>query len=169
MIYGRRHTRAIAQFGGLWKPMPRFAAVFLVVMFSSVGLPGLNGFVGEFLILLGAFGANRAAAVCASAGLVLGAVYMLWMFQRVVFGPVTHEENARLQDLTPREIAVLAPVVAMIVIMGVYPRPFLQTMEPSVKALVARLQTQGTGHPARASAAVVTPATRVAAAEDPTR
>jgi NADH-quinone oxidoreductase subunit M len=143
MIYGRRHTRAIAQFGGLWKPVPRFAAVFLLVMFSSVGLPGLNGFIGEFLILLGSFGPNRIAASFASGGLVLGAVYMLWMFQRVVFGPVTHEENAHLQDLTPREIAVLAPVVVMIGLMGVYPRPFLQTMEPSVKALVARLE----GHP----------------------
>jgi NADH-quinone oxidoreductase subunit M len=142
MIYARRHTRLIEQFGGLWKPLPRWAAVFLVVMFSSVGLPGLNGFVGEFLILLGAFGANRAAAVCASAGLVLGAVYMLWMYQRVIFGPVRHEENARLHDLTAREVAVLAPVVAMIVVMGVYPRPFLRTMEPSVKALVERIESR---------------------------
>jgi NADH-quinone oxidoreductase subunit M len=140
MIYGRRHTRLIADFGGLWKPIPRFAAVFLLVMFSSVGLPGLNGFIGEFLILLGAFGANRTATVIAASGLVLGAVYMLWMFQRVVFGPVRHEENATLEDLQPREIAVLAPVVALIVIMGVYPTPFLRVMEPSVKALVARME-----------------------------
>jgi NADH-quinone oxidoreductase subunit M len=143
MIYERRHTRAIDAFGGLWRPLPRWAAVFLVVMFSSIGLPGLNGFVGEFLILLGAFGANRTAAVLASGGLVVGAVYMLWMFQRVVFGPIRHAENAALRDLTGREIAVLAPVVAMIVVMGVYPRPFLQLMEPSVKAIVARIE----GHP----------------------
>jgi len=140
VIYGRRHTRAIADFGGLWKPLPRYAAVFLVVMLSSIGLPGLNGFIGEFLILLGSFGANRAATVFASGGLVLGAVYMLWMFQRVIFGPLRHEENAHLQDLTGREIAVLAPVVAMIVVMGVYPRPFLRAMEPSVKAVVARIE-----------------------------
>ena len=140
MIYERRHTRLIADFGGLWKPIPRYAAVFLVVMFSSVGLPGLNGFVGEFLILLGAFGANRAATVLAASGLILGAVYMLWMFQRVVFGPVRHEENNLLEDLRPREVAVLVPVVAMIVVMGVYPTPFLRVMEPSVKALVARME-----------------------------
>ena len=159
MIYGRRHTRAIADFGGLWRPLPRFAALFLVVMFSSIGLPGLNGFVGEFLILLGSFGANRPAAACASGGLVIGAVYMLWMFQRVIFGPIRHRENAALSDLTGREIAVLVPVVAMIVVMGVYPRPFLQTMEPSVKALVARMEAH------REHAAAPAPA-RVAARTD---
>jgi len=140
MIYERRHTRQIADFGGLWKPIPRYAAVFLLVTFSSIGLPGLNGFVGEFLILLGAFGTSRLATALASTGLVLGAVYMLWMFQRVVFGPLRHEENSTLEDLRPREIAVLVPVVAMIVIMGVYPAPFLKIMEPSVKALVARME-----------------------------
>ena len=147
MIYERRHTRAIADFGGLWRPLPRYAALFLVVMLSSIGLPGLNGFVGEFLILLGAFGANRTAAACASAGLVLGAVYMLWMFQRVIFGPLRHEENAGLRDLGRREIAVLVPVVAMIVVMGVYPRPFLRAMEPSVKALVARIEARRSARP----------------------
>jgi NADH-quinone oxidoreductase subunit M len=167
IIYGRRHTRAIAEFGGLWKTIPRFAAVFLLVMFSSAGLPGLNGFVGEFLILLGSFGANRTATVFATSGLVLGAVYLLWMFQRVVFGPVTHEENARLEDLTPREIAVLVPVVAMIVLMGVYPGPFLRTMEPSVKALVARMQPAEKGGPAVADAAQRP--TRLAATEDAAR
>jgi NADH-quinone oxidoreductase subunit M len=160
MIYERRHTRAIADFGGLWRPLPRWAAVFLVVMFSSIGLPGLNGFVGEFLILLGAFGTNRAAAVFASAGLVLGAVYMLWMFQRVVFGPIRHEENTHLADLTGREIAVLAPVVAMIVVMGVYPRPFLRLIEPSVKTLVARMQTSHTGARPPTTVARANPAAR---------
>jgi NADH-quinone oxidoreductase subunit M len=140
MIYERRHTRLIAEFGGLWRVMPRWAAVFLVVMFSSVGLPGLNGFIGEFLILLGAFGARPLAAAFASGGLVLGAVYMLWMYQRVSFGPIRHQANANLPDLHAREIAVLVPVLAMIVVMGVYPRPFLRLMEPSVKALVARME-----------------------------
>ena len=140
MIYGRRHTRLIADFGGLWKVIPRFASVFLIVTFSSIGLPGLNGFVGEFLILLGTFGRSPWAAAFACGGIVLGAVYMLWMYQRVVFGPVTHDENAALTDLTRREIMVLAPVVTMIVVMGVYPTPFLRTMEPSVVALVARIE-----------------------------
>ena len=157
MIYERRHTRQIADFGGLWKPIPRYAAVFLVVMFSSVGLPGLNGFIGEFLILLGAFGASRLATVFAASGLVLGAVYMLWMFQRVVFGPVRHAENATLEDLRPREVAVLVPVVAMIVIMGVFPTPFLRVMEPSVQKLVERMEK----HQQRAVAAEVhRPSTR---------
>ncbi len=192
VIYGRRHTRAIADFGGLWKPLPRYAAVFLVVMLSSIGLPGLNGFIGEFLILLGSFGANRAATVFASGGLVLGAVYMLWMFQRVIFGPLRHEENAHLQDLTGREIAVLAPVVAMIVVMGVYPRPFLRAMEPSVKAVVARIErgagasgearrtagtaaagegrrTAGADAPAEQAAAASLAATRVVARTDVAR
>jgi len=153
MLSDRRHTRAIAEFGGLWKPIPRYAAVFLVVMLSSIGLPGLNGFVGEFLILLGAFGASRLAASFASGGLVLGAVYMLWMYQRVIFGPVRHAENERLTDLTPREIAVLVPVVAMIVVMGVYPRPFLRTMEPSVRALVERFDAHRTARIAGARVA----------------
>jgi NADH-quinone oxidoreductase subunit M len=170
MIYGRRHTRAIADFGGLWRPLPRFAAVFLVVMLSSIGLPGLNGFVGEFLILLGAFGANRPAAACASLGLVLGAVYMLSMYQRVVFGPIRHEENAHLPDLSRREIAVLAPMVAMIVVMGVYPQPFLRAMEPSVKALVARMEAHRTAVAAPRPATVPLPSTpppiRVAARVD---
>jgi NADH-quinone oxidoreductase subunit M len=139
MIYERRHTRQIAAFGGLWKPIPRWAAIFMLVTFSSVGLPGLNGFIGEFLILLGAFGQSRVATVFASSGLILGAVYMLWMFQRVAFGPVRHEENNQLEDLHAREIAVLVPVIVMIVIMGVFPAPFLKTMEPSVKALVERM------------------------------
>ena len=142
MIYERRHTRAIADFGGLWRPLPRYSAVFLVVMFSSVGLPGLNGFVGELLILIGAFGSQRTAAIFATGGIVLGAVYMLWMYQRVIFGPLSHPENADLKDLSRREVAVLAPVVAMIVVMGVYPTPFLRTMEPSVTALVARMEAR---------------------------
>ncbi len=147
MIYDRRHTRMIDAFGGLWRPLPRWAAVFLVVTLSSIGLPGLNGFVGEFLIMLGAFGASRPAATCAGLGIVLGAVYMLWMYQRVIFGPLRHPENATLSDLTGREIAVIVPVVAMIIVMGVYPTPFLRTMEPSVKALIARMESRQQARP----------------------
>ena len=93
MIYERRHTRLIADFGGLWKVMPAFSALFLVVSLSSLGLPGLNGFVGEFLILLGAFQVNPWLAALATTGIIFAAVYLLWMYQRVIFGEVTHEEN----------------------------------------------------------------------------
>src|SRR3989449_9530103 len=109
VIYERRHTRMIADFGGLWKPLPVFAAVFLVVTLSSIGLPGTNGFVGEFLVLLRAFRAQRWWAVIAATGVILSAVYMLWMFQRVMFGPVVHAENDKLSDLTLRERLVVAP------------------------------------------------------------
>jgi NADH-quinone oxidoreductase subunit M len=143
MVYERRHSRMIADFGGLWAVMPAFAALFLVVTLSSIGLPGLNGFVGEFLILSGAFGARPWFTAFATLGIVLGAVYMLWMFQRVIFGVVTHEENRRLPDLTPREYAVLIPVIAAIVWIGVYPDPVLRRMEPSVRAVVLRVNSAG--------------------------
>jgi NADH-quinone oxidoreductase subunit M len=140
VIYHRRHTRLIADFGGLWKQLPLFSVAFLIVMLSSVGLPGLNGFVGEFLILLGAFRASVPAAAFAVSGVVLGAVYMLWMFQRVMFGPLDKPENQTLTDLSAREIVVLAPVLLMIVVMGVYPEPFLSRMQPAVDAFVARVE-----------------------------
>ena len=142
MIYERRHTREIAAFGGLWATVPRWAVLFLVTMLASVGLPGLNGFVGEFLILLGAFQRWPLSTAVAASGVVLGALYLLWMYQRVVFGPVTHEENRRLGDLSPREILVLAPVLAMCVVMGVYPAPFLRTMQPSIDKALARVEAQ---------------------------
>ncbi len=140
VIYSRRHTRMIADFGGLWREVPIFAAIFMVVTLSSIGLPGLNGFVGEFLILLGAFKSSRLAAVLAVSGIILGAVYMLRMFQRVMFGPLTNPANRGLGDLSVREILVLAPVVAMIVFMGVHPRPFLKVMEPAVSSTIERLE-----------------------------
>jgi NADH-quinone oxidoreductase subunit M len=102
MLYERRHTRLIADYGGIWQSAPALSALFLIVSLSSLGLPGLNGFVGEFLILLGAFQVNRAVAVLATAGIIFAAVYLLWMYQRVCFGEVTREENRRLPDLTPR-------------------------------------------------------------------
>ncbi len=137
MIYERRHTRQIADFGGLWAILPRYAAVFLVVMFASAGLPGLNGFVGEFLVLVGSFPVEPWATAVATSGVVLGALYLLWMYQRVIFGPVTHEENRKLTDLTPRETLVIAPVIARCLVMGVYPRPFLERMQPSIDRVVA--------------------------------
>ncbi len=142
MIYERRHTRLIADFGGLWSVMPAFSALFLIVSLSSLGLPGLNGFVGEFLILVGAFQWSRPVAVVATSGIIFAAVYMLWMYQRVVFGPVTREENRRLQDLTGREWAVLLPVLALIVWIGVYPSAFTGLTEASVQALISQVQAK---------------------------
>lgn len=140
VIYQRRHTRMIADFGGLWKQLPLFSAAFLIVMLSSAGLPGLNGFVGEFMILLGAFEASPWVTALGATGVILGAVYLLWMFQRVMFGPLDKPANQQLTDLTARELIVLVPVLVMIVVMGVYPRPFLSRMEPAVNAYVARLE-----------------------------
>ena len=143
VVYERRHTRLISEYGGLWKRTPVFAAVFLVTLLSSIGLPGLNGFVGEFLILLGAFEANRLAGGVAVAGVVLGAVYMLRMYQRVMFGPLTNPANATLPDLSRREATIFAPLVGLMLLMGVYPQPFLSRMEPSVEATLARVHAVG--------------------------
>jgi len=142
--YERRHTRQIADFGGLWKIVPVYSVMFLIAMLSSVGLPGLNGFVGEFLCLLGAFGASPRFAAVAVLGVILGAVYLTWMYQRVIFGPVTHEENRSLQDLSPREIAVFAPIVVLVFVMGIYPKPLLSRMEPSIKKIVAQIESRDT-------------------------
>jgi NADH-quinone oxidoreductase subunit M len=145
MIYDRRHTRLLEDFGGLWKPLPIFSALLLVVTFSSIGLPGLNGFVGEFLILLGAFRVTPLWTALAATGVILGAIYMLWMLRRVIFGPLSHPENQTLQDLNGREILILAPVVALIVFLGIYPQPFLSRMTPSIDLTLKRvLTTQGT-------------------------
>jgi NADH-quinone oxidoreductase subunit M len=141
MIYDRRHTRMIEDFGGLWKQLPIFSACLLVVTFSSIGLPGLNGFVGEFLILLGAFTVDPLWAGAAATGVVLSAIYMLWMYRRVIFGPLTHPENRTLRDLNGREIFILAPILALIVVMGVYPRPFLDRMRPSVEMTLKKIST----------------------------
>jgi NADH-quinone oxidoreductase subunit M len=150
IIYERRHTRLIADYGGLWKVVPGYSVLLLVVALSSLGLPGLNGFVGEFLILLGAFQWNRAVAVLATTGIVFGAVYMLWMYQRVIFGEVTLEANRRLSDLNLREWVVLTPVLVFIVWIGVYPAPFTGLTEASVQALIVQVQTK-----AAATAALV--------------
>ena len=136
MLSDRRHTRLIAEFGGLKKVMPHLVAAFLIITLSSIGLPGLNGFVGEFLILLGAFRWNPRLAAFAATGVILSATYMLWMFQRVNYGPVTNEKNAGLPDLTPREWVVLVPIVAMTVLMGVLPNLFLRPIEPSVERML---------------------------------
>ncbi|MGD0947372.1 MAG: NADH-quinone oxidoreductase subunit M [Candidatus Binatia bacterium] len=139
VIYERRHTRLIREFGGLWQQLPLYGAVFMIVMLSSVGLPGLNGFVGEFLILLGAFETYRVATIVATSGVLLGAVYMLWMYQRVMFGPLTNPANRDLPDLSKREVLVFVPILVMLFVMGLYPKPFLNRMEPSVLAYLNRM------------------------------
>ena len=136
MLYERRHTRLIADFGGLAKQLPIFTVFFMITTLSSIGLPGLNGFVGEYLILLGTFLNNKTYAVLAAIGVILAAVYMLLMFQRTMFGKLDKKENQDLKDLSKREIAVLVPIMAFIVFIGVYPNAFLKKMEPSVEALI---------------------------------
>jgi len=142
IIYERRHTRLISEFGGLSKVLPVFATVFLIVTLSSVGLPGMNGFVGEFLILLGAFKVHRGLTVVAATGVIFAAVYMLWMFQRVMYGKVTQEENLRLSDMNGREIAYMLPILLFIFWIGVYPQPFLRRMDASVHAFVQRVDAK---------------------------
>jgi len=141
MIYERRHTREMDAFGGLWKVMPIYAALTLIVALSSMGLPGLNGFVGEFTILLGAFGSDSIGspwyAGLAAVGVILAAVYILYMFQKMFLGPVDKEENRGLQDLTFREIITLVPLLILIFWIGLYPAPFFNLMAPTVDNLVA--------------------------------
>ena len=140
MLSDRRHTRLIAEFGGLKKVLPKLTSAFLLITLASIGLPGLNGFVGELLILLGAFRWNPRLAAFAATGVLLSAVYMLWMFQRVNYGPVTNEKNASLADLTLRERFTLWPAVAVAIAMGVFPMVFLRPMEPSVARLVEQVR-----------------------------
>jgi len=140
VLYERRHTKAIADFGGIMKVMPVFSVIFMIVIFSSIGLPGLNGFVGEFLILLGSFyssnlGTNAYSIVSTSA-VILAAVYLLWMFQRVMLGPIDNEKNKDLPDLSKRELISFLPIIIFIVWIGVYPNTFLSKTETSVKKII---------------------------------
>ena len=139
MLSDRRHTRLISEFGGLKAVMPRFVAAFLLITLSSIALPGMNGFIGEFLILIGAFLWNRTFAAFAATGVILSAVYMLWMFQRVNYGEVTNAKNRALPDLTPREWALVVPTIAVAIFMGVFPGVFLRPMEPAVKRTMERV------------------------------
>ncbi|MFQ5804657.1 MAG: NADH-quinone oxidoreductase subunit M [Candidatus Methylomirabilales bacterium] len=144
MIYERRHTRMIADFGGLYRGIPLFGGIFVFVVLSSIGLPGLNGFVGEFLILLGTFRVHPVYGIVAVTGIIWAAWYMLAMLRRVLFGPVIHQENAGLSDLTWNERAVLVPIIILIVWIGVYPAPFLRRMEASVERVIVQVERQQT-------------------------
>jgi NADH-quinone oxidoreductase subunit M len=150
-LYERRHTHLLVQFGGLWKQLPVFAGLFMVVMLSSAGLPGMNGFVGEFLILVGSFTHHQEMAAqnlplfifkpylltaLAATGLVLGAVYLLHLYQKLMFGPLTHPRNRSLEDLSPREVWTFVPLVILIFVMGIYPKPFLSRMQPAVDLFI---------------------------------
>ena len=144
MLYERRHTRMIVDFGGLARPLPAFATLFLIITLSSIGLPGLNGFVGEFLVLLGAFQTHWPYAVLAALGVILSAVYMLTMYQRVHFGKVNKEENQSLQDLTLREKMVLAPLILFCFWIGIFPGTFLYKTETTVKHLLVTVEAKQT-------------------------
>ncbi len=140
MMSDRRHTRLITEYGGIKSVMPKLTAAFLIITLSSVGLPSMNGFVGEFLIMLGAFKWDPKFVVIAGLGVILSAVYMLWMFQRVFYGPVTNDHNKGLPDLSIREWAIVGPLAAMAIFMGVFPNVFLKPMEPAVRRIVERVQ-----------------------------
>jgi len=140
VVYDRIHSRDIEIYGGLVHRMPAYALVFMLFMLASVGLPGTSGFVGEFLVLVGAFQVNTWVAALAATGVILGAAYMLYLYRRVIFGMLTKDSLKAILDLSPREMAVFAPLVLLVIWMGVYPGPFLEVMHASVANLVDRLE-----------------------------
>jgi len=140
VIYERRHTRKLADYGGVARTKPLYATLFIIAVLSSVGLPGLNGFVGEFLILTGSFQTHPRAAVIATAGVILAAIYLLWLVQRVFFGPITIEENRKIPEIAWNEVAALVPLIVLMVWIGLYPNTFLRKMSPSVQQLLTTVK-----------------------------
>jgi NADH-quinone oxidoreductase subunit M len=138
VVYDRLHSREISRYGGLATNMPRYALIFMIFMLASVGLPGTSGFVGEFLVLMGAFEVNTWVALLATTSLVLGACYMLYLYRRVIFGVITREDVKAMLDLSPREVLVFAPLLILVFWMGIYPSTFLDPMKPSITALIER-------------------------------
>jgi NADH-quinone oxidoreductase subunit M len=156
-VYERRHTRLISEYGGLSKVMPAYAAVFLIMTMSSIGLPALNGFIGELLILQGVFVASKLWAAFAASGVVLGAAYMLWLYQRTMFGKIENAKNERLLDLNFREFATYAPLLILAVWIGLYPKPFIDRLQTSVDRVVVRINPEYRAQAAAANAAIVAP------------
>jgi NADH-quinone oxidoreductase subunit M len=142
VVYERRHSREIAEYGGLSHVMPNYALVFAIAMFSSAGLPLLNGFIGEFTILQGVFMVNRWWAAAAGSGIVLGAAYLLWLYQRTMLGEVTNEKNRFLPDLNVREWAFFLPLILWAFWIGLYPKPHFDVLDKSVAAIVERVKPQ---------------------------
>jgi NADH-quinone oxidoreductase subunit M len=142
IMYERRHTRELKEYGGLGHVMPVYAVVFAIAMLSSAGLPLLNGFIGEFTILQGAFEANKTWAAVAVTGVILGAAYLLWMYQRTVLGQVTNVKNLALKDLSFRELATFLPLIAWAIWIGVYPKPHFDVLEQPVKQIVQQVKPQ---------------------------
>jgi len=161
MLYDRRHTFAIAEYGGLKAVMPWFASLFLLVCLSSLAVPGFNGFVGEFLIMLGSWPLSHPMVALAATGVILASGYILWMVQRVLYGEVTHPANRALPDLTVREFAVLVPLIVLAIVMGVASPLFTRLIEPSVQTLVYDTQSRAGARP-RSAAALAAPAVRAA-------
>ncbi len=146
IVYERRHTRLISEYGGIAKIMPVYATIFFIVTLSSIGLPTTNGFIGEFLILLGAFKANKLAAVLAASGVILGAIYMLWMVQRVFYGEVTNPKNLNLKDVSCREVVYMLPLVVCIFWMGLFPNFFMEKMHVSVDKFISQVSKNNNYH-----------------------
>jgi NADH-quinone oxidoreductase subunit M len=161
VLYERRHTREIAEYGGISNIMPWYAAITLIMFLSSMGLPLLNGFIGEFTILQGVYPENRVWAAWAVIGIVLGAAYLLWLYQRVFFGPVTNPKNEKLADLTPREIAYFTPLLILAFVIGIYPKPFFQILEQPCNQIVQAVRPDYPLKPAPTEAAVPSPTAMV--------
>jgi NADH-quinone oxidoreductase subunit M len=151
VIYERRHTRLLADYGGLAETMPVYCVLFVIAMLSSVGLPGLNGFIGEFLILSGTFQTHPTAAVIAATGVILAAIYLLWLIQKVFYGPITNEENKHVPEIAWNEVAALVPLIILMVWIGVHPNTFLKRMSPSVQELISVVKQEKSGHVMEAS------------------
>jgi NADH-quinone oxidoreductase subunit M len=136
VVYDRIHSREIESYGGLAERMPLYAAVFMLFMLASVGLPGTSGFVGEILVIIGVFQLNTLVALLAATGMILGAAYMLWLYRRVIFGALVQEHLKTIRDLRPHEIAAFAPLAFLVLLMGIYPSLFLDPMAASVDRLL---------------------------------
>jgi len=153
VVYDRLHTHEIARFGGLANNMPKYAAVFMFFMLASIGLPGTSGFVGEFLSLIGAFQVNTWVAFLATTGMILSACYMLYLYRRIIFGVFVHDDARAMLDLSPREVAIFAPVIVVALWMGIYPASFLRPIQPSVANLIEHVQASERAHAALLAAA----------------